>query len=151
MKFTEFTLPESVPKDGLSPAIRRALRIYSQIDPSGHYDLSEMGDQNELLDMFEERHAYIAIDDDRIVQGVANYYPDTGKDYGWIEGLATNRGARIGSFMVENLVTIANKQGRSALELQSVQSALGFWVKQGFDIMSEDPRRHLIRMRRDLN
>jgi hypothetical protein len=85
------------------------------------------------------------------VQGVANYYPEEDSDIGWIEGIATTRGLGVGSFIVRNIVNLAHSQGMSALELRSHPPAMGFWVKQGFDIRGEDTGGSWIAMRRELD
>lgn len=151
MIFTELSLPDSVPDEELSPNIHLALRIYSEAIFDEEYDLSNEDDQNEVLDRFDERLAYVATDEDHIIQGVANYYPEPGEDHGWIEGLATNAEARVGSFMVRSLVSLAGSQQRSAIELNSVHTATRFWLKQGFYDLWEDPKGKFIRMRRDLD
>lgn len=151
MKFEELSLPESVPEGGLPSHIKRALRIYNQIDHSHFLDLSNVDDQNSLLDDFSDHRAYVAVDSEGLIQGVAQYRPETGYDYGWIEGLATRRGARVGSFIVSKLVEITKQHGHQAIELRSVEQAFGFWVKQGFDVVSEDVDAPHVLMRRELD
>lgn len=151
MKFIEYPMPEYIEEDAYDPELTRILRIYRKIYTDHRFDLTQINDQNELLDKFLRQHAFIALDDEQKIQAVANYGEKPNTDYGWIEGIASNVSRLgFGSFMIRNLAKVASADGRRALELNSLPSEVGFYISQGFDYIEADPNPDHPRMRREV-
>ena len=80
--------------------------------------------------------------------GVANLTLDApdefGMDTAWIDTLVVSpqrrqRGLHIGSVLVDRVVSLAQKEGASAIGIEATETSVDFWRKQGFRSVQPQP------------
>lgn len=103
--------------------------------------VEQLGGRARLLDEIFEGHLLIAFDDDpdgennNDIVGLASYYYPNNEDFVYLSGLAVApelRGQReVGPKLLEALADLAMKQGRVAVEGETLPESRGFYSRFG--------------------
>lgn len=150
-EFSSLTLPSDVDED-TDISTLRSLSIYAQVKPE-EFDATTISGFNEILDELKSAQTYKATEKkDSRVLGVASFQtPQHNTDYLFIEGIAVHknsRGMELGVYIIDNIVEIALKHGKIAIEGNVRPTMEPYYEKRGWDYV--DDANNSLRMRYDI-
>lgn len=134
MRLEKIQLPDNL-YDADSTTVE-ALKIYTEAIEK--HDPDDLNEVEATIDQFEDAHAFVIVDDNEEVCGVANFLPEAQE--AWLSGLAVSKEARnrgVGSFALRQLIQLAVDDGYTTMSLRALPEAVGFWQRQGFIVTKE--------------
>jgi|GEM_PF-4923156 len=129
--------------EDLSETDSEILSLYNTSKREPHAEL-ELEELHDLLDEFEDRTCLIASPEDEPdeIATVANVDFNHGQQKAWIDGIATHpdyQGNKFGSEMMKFIERESKVRALAAVALNSVPTAIQFYVKAGYDIDDRQP------------
>ena len=111
----------------------RVISIYSQLLPS--LNLADDQDLEHLMEQFDGRYTTVARDEEDQIVAVSSHYFPKGEDFLFLSGLAVRRDRQrvsgVGRRMIDHLSQVATAEGRTAIECNAIDTAVGFYRSVG--------------------